>query len=38
MRIDLRMPHLASDRVVPDWNGVIAELRAAAGNHEFGRR
>ena len=32
MTIDLRMPHLAGDRVFPDWDGVKARLSAAV-NH-----
>jgi len=30
MRIDLRMPHLAGNRLLPDWDGAVAKLRAAA--------
>ena len=29
MKIDSRMPHLAGDRLLPDWNGTVAKLRAA---------
>ena len=29
MNIDLRMPHLSSDRLFPDWNGMVAKLREA---------
>jgi hypothetical protein len=31
MRIDLRMPHLAGGRLVPEWNDAISKLRAAIG-------
>jgi hypothetical protein len=30
LKIDLRMQHLAGDRLFPDWNGAVARLRAAA--------
>jgi len=29
VEINQPMPHLAGDRVFPDWNGVVARLRAA---------
>ncbi|MFL5097721.1 MAG: hypothetical protein ACJ8ES_20635 [Xanthobacteraceae bacterium] len=29
LKIDQRMPHLMDDRLLPDWNGVVARLRAA---------
>ena len=29
LKIDLRMPHLAGNRLFPDWNGAMAKLRAA---------
>jgi len=29
LKIDLRMPHLAGDRLLPDWNNAGARLRAA---------
>jgi len=29
LTIDLRMPHLAGDRIFPDWDGAKARLRAA---------
>jgi hypothetical protein len=31
MKIDLRMPHLPIDRLVPDWNDVMTKLRATLG-------
>jgi hypothetical protein len=30
LKIDLRMPHLAGDRLFPDWDDAVAKLRAAA--------
>jgi hypothetical protein len=30
LKIDLRMPHLAGNRLLPDWDGAVAKLRAAA--------
>jgi hypothetical protein len=29
VEINLRMPYFTGDRVFPDWNGVVARLRAA---------
>jgi hypothetical protein len=29
LRIDLRMPHLIGDRILPDWDSAMAKLRAA---------
>jgi hypothetical protein len=29
LKIDLRMPHLAGDRLFPEWNDVVTRLRAA---------
>ncbi|MFL5086053.1 MAG: hypothetical protein ACJ8FP_14660 [Xanthobacteraceae bacterium] len=29
LKIDLRMPHLAGDRLFPDWNDAVARLRTA---------
>jgi hypothetical protein len=29
LRIDLRMPHLIGDRILPDWDGAVSKLRAA---------
>jgi hypothetical protein len=29
LKIDLRMPHLAGDRLFPEWNEVVTRLRAA---------
>jgi hypothetical protein len=30
LKIDLRMSHLSDDRLLPDWDGAVARLRAAA--------
>ncbi|MFL5030907.1 MAG: hypothetical protein ACJ8E1_13620, partial [Xanthobacteraceae bacterium] len=29
LKIDLRRPHLAGDRLFPDWNDAVARLRTA---------